>query len=117
MPGYETRISRREWKAFKSKYPQFERAKSFKSDVGPEMDKCEQASRDLYAARTAWNEAEKAFERQREETAKLYSNLLAAMSGYKAVVEELADKKIEADFMKIYDAVERFRQIAKQNLF
>ena len=77
---------RKEWQAFKKKYPDFEKSKAFKSDVGPQLDKFDEA-RDKSAD-------------VRREVVKLGKSVAAALKGYEAVVKELAksNKKIEKDF-------------------
>jgi hypothetical protein len=74
--------SREEWQQFKKKYPQFEKSKSFKSDVGPQMDAFEA-------------ECEKCVKMVAQLVAQLQvmrtkgSSLHAALKGYRAVLDEL----------------------------
>ena len=80
---------RKEWQEFKKRHPEFEKNKSFKSDVGPQLDKFD-AARDECA-------------KVRQEVVKLGKSLAAALKGYEAVVKDVAksDKSIEADYKKM----------------
>ena len=83
--------ARKEWQDFKNKVPNFEKSKSFKSDVGPQLDDVE----NLIAK--AFGEASK-MGKILDELEKGAKSLSAAMKGYKAVAEDLKKAK-DKDFM------------------
>lgn len=88
---------RKRWQDFKKAHPDFEKSKSFKSDVGPQLDKFDQA-RDQYAALKA--AALEKLQQKAQEVVKLGTSAGAALKGYEAVVKELegTDKTIRRDF-------------------
>jgi len=77
---------RKQWQDFKKKHPDFEKSKAFKSDVGPQLDKFDEARDKRMQA--SW------------EVVKVGKSVAAALKGYEAVVKELAksDRSVEKDF-------------------
>lgn len=88
---------RQQWQAFKKAHPDFEKSKNFKSDVGPQLDKFDQA-RDQYAALK--HAAQEKLNSKAQEVVKLGTSVGSALKGYEAVVKELeaSDKTIRRDF-------------------
>src|SRR5262249_26779160 len=70
------------WQEFKKKYPAFEKSKSFKSDVGPQMDQFEEACAECL-------KLVQKLETQLAATAKTGASLKGAMAGYMAVFKDL----------------------------
>lgn len=92
---------RQEWQAFKKAHPDFEKSRNFKSDVGPQLDKFEQAVDRYFALEEA---ALAKLTSQRQQVAKIGNAVGAALKGYEAVVKELeaADNTIRRDFHNKY---------------
>jgi hypothetical protein len=84
---------RRLWRDFKRDHPAFEKSKNFKSDVGPQLDKFEQAQAQCFQM------ADK-LQLKCREMAKLGNSVAAALKGYEAVIKELdaTDRTIRRDF-------------------
>ncbi len=73
---------RKQWKDFKKKYPSFEKAKNFKADFGPQLDKLQQKC-------DAIQEGLKELIKQADELRKLQTSAGAASNGYETIVESL----------------------------
>jgi hypothetical protein len=92
---------RKEWQKFKKAYPDFEKNKSFKSDVGPQFDTLGKIH----------VEAEKAISNlsaKFEEGVKVLKSVKGALKGYEVVASQLkgSHKTIMKDFAWFSDAVE-----------
>ena len=84
--------ARKIWQFFKSKVPNFDKSKKFKSDAGPQMDSVENLIVKLIdSAEKDWKDA-KDLETQ-------VKSLLAAMKGYSVIADDL-EKEKDADFLK-----------------
>ena len=85
--------SRKTWQDFKKRHPNFERHKSFKSDVGPQLDKLDAAKQEVMAA---YREASK----KRDEVKRIGQGIVAALKGYEEIVKQLEaiDNTVEREF-------------------
>ena len=99
------------WQTFKKQYPEFEKSKNFKSDVGPQMDKYESAVGSLMSA---LKEIEKKF----DEAQKLGKSAAAAINGYGAIAKglEKTNKGIYGDFQKLLSAANRINGEPREGL-
>jgi hypothetical protein len=83
MPKEQDISLRQEWQEFKKRYPDFEKSKNFKSDVGPQLDKRDKAFDAVIKTRNELEEVAK-------ELKQINKNLDAALGGYGVIVKELA---------------------------
>jgi len=76
---------RSKWQSFKKQYPDFEKSKFFKSDVGPQMERYEKACDELIKSLDA-------METRISDVEKMGKSLVSALKGYGAAIEELEKK-------------------------
>jgi hypothetical protein len=85
---------RKQWLDFKKDHPKFEQSKSFKSDVGPQMD-------DFQDALEKYSDAAASLEKARNDMDKIRDNLEGAIAGYRRILSSgdmKDDKTAEKDF-------------------
>lgn len=97
---------RASWQKFKKKYPDFEKSKNFKSDLGPNLDKWESAAAKARKARDDYLSAIDALVK----AAKTVSQITG---GYGKVVDELkgAHRGIETEFTDIFEFELKFNNL------
>ena len=83
------------WDDFLGKHPDFKKSKSFKADVGPQLEKFDKA-------RTEYSTLRDAMQAKAAEVVTLGTAAAATLKSYEAVVKELQakDKTLAADLRK-----------------
>jgi hypothetical protein len=90
--------ARTSWQQFKKKYPDFEKSKNFKSDLGPNLDKWEAAAAKARKARDDYTAALDAL-------LKAVKTVSQIAGGYGRVIDELkgSHRGIDKEFTDIFE--------------
>ena len=89
---------RTRWQKFKAKYPDFEKSKLYKADLGPRLDKWDEAKTKARAARDAYLKSLELLMVEIKGAAQI-------ANAYKLVAKELKTKhpKIEEEFSDVFE--------------
>jgi len=94
-------ITRQQWQEFKKRFPQFEKSKLFKSDLGPQLEKWQKIEIELETMGTQ-------FQTRLEAVRPVIRSIQATLKGYEAIVAQVAKdnptlkSSIEHDFKTFF---------------